>query len=92
MIKFYLLVIFLLFVKTSFAAKPDESGIGGTGSSKPEINDLIFNRPDVPETITVPIVPKIEIPNIPDVIESVPGLGSTTDITREDIVPATPQK
>jgi len=55
-----------------FANEPDEGGIGGTGrtSFNPETEEMIHNRPEVPEVIDQLEVPEI-VEGVPDVLEQV---------------------
>ncbi len=72
------LVIFfsVLLLTTTFvwAAEPDESGIGGTGVSKPSIADGIFNRPEIPDFVDTPEVPEISVPDISDDGAAIEGI------------------
>ena len=64
----------VVFNASLFAAEPDESGIGGTGVSKPKLSDEIFNRPDIPEIVDIPEVPELSVPEL-----SVPSFDEGVD-------------
>ncbi|NOY71390.1 MAG: hypothetical protein GXP14_03300 [Gammaproteobacteria bacterium] len=68
-----------LLLTTTFiwAAEPDESGIGGTGASKPSIVDGIFSRPEIPDFVDTPEVPEISVPDLSDDGAAIEGIDSS---------------
>lgn len=89
--KFLLLITIVLATSISYAADPDESGIGGTGVSKPDVSDFIFNKPDVPEIVEIPQVPDSDEIAPADLTDIPPTGGAANIDTPSDIsVPTTP--
>ena len=61
----HLLVCLLVSIAgIAFSAEPDESGIGGTGVSKPHIDTELFDRPEIPDVVDVPEVPEHAVPEV----------------------------
>ncbi|MEJ2681579.1 MAG: hypothetical protein P8144_08920 [Gammaproteobacteria bacterium] len=96
MIKTILPVIFLLFLSPiwCYAAaegEPDEGGIGGTGhglEDRPDVNDEIFNRPEIPSRVGPLEIDRPESLN--DAIMSVPSAVDTDGMPQSDQVPERP--
>lgn len=81
----YLLMCLLVSVAgIAFSAEPDESGIGGTGVSKPQIDTDLFDRPEIPDVVDVPEVPEHAVPEI-DVFDRV---DDGSEFEQPDVQPA----
>jgi len=75
--------VLYLFSSVVASAEPDESGIGGTGVSKPRLNDTIFSRPDIPEIADTPEVPELSVPEIDDALDGIQSIDS--GLSRDDV-------
>jgi len=81
---FILFVFIFAFSSILMSAEPDESGIGGTGVSKPILEDEIFNRPEVPEIVDIPEVPEIPVPELDGMVDVVPEFSNEEIATPAD--------
>ena len=78
-----MLLLILPFSSLVISAEPDESGIGGTGVSKPILEDEIFNRPEVPEIIDIPEAPEFSVPDL-EITDAIPEFSQDERVTPED--------